>query len=569
MSAVSRRHQGSGYGPLILIGILAGTVAVFFFAALPTGEGWAGRAYDWSPQVSAERLRSMLWGESVWSTSHTTAAIWWIGTPLVAALIAWLVVVFLRPKKREIDAAAKYMGRGSQIAPLTKKAVTKKAAQLGIVDTRYPGVLLARHIPSGALLFQSFEDTCVDIRGPRAGKSTSRAIPAILQAPGSVLVTSNKPDLFQVCFKSRRKTGRVFLFDPQRICGDPGVPGVFFNPLATVKSIEGAQELAKVFDDATSPSDARRDAFFSPTGLTLVADYVFAAALSGQYVDAVFEWLNNHELTEPVEILTRHSQAGIAARAEATRTLTEKTRGGVFAEARRIVGFLESESLLGWLVPGEGKEEFVPADFAQSTNQTLFLLSQEGAGSAGPVIAALTKAVFNAAEKIAAGTGKGRLSLPLLAVLDEAANICKIKDLPDKFSHYGSKGILPMVLLQSYEQGEEVWGQFGMAKMWSAANVRIYGGNAVSSKFLGDLEKLVGTYEYKEPVISHGQGGKSTSYQSRTDSILSVSDLASVPGDRMIIIAGQSRPTLGRALPWYKDRALKRMVKDAESVSER
>lgn len=81
--------------------------------------------------------------------------------------------------------------------------------------------------------------------------------------------------------------------------------------------------------------------------------------------------------------------------------------------------------------------------------------------------------MFNAAENIAAETGTGRLPVPLLTVLDEAANICRAKDLPEKHSHYGSKGILPMVLLQSYEQGEGVWGQLGMAAIWSAANVRI------------------------------------------------------------------------------------------------
>ncbi|WP_051064444.1 type IV secretory system conjugative DNA transfer family protein [Acaricomes phytoseiuli] len=565
MSAVTRRRQNNT-GPLIGFLLVVVAAVVFFMAVLPLGEKWAGRGYENSPQSTLSVLYEMSSGVRPWTEANTWAVLLWFGLPLLAALTIWGAVALTRPQRREIDRAARYMGRGRQIEPLTRKAVAKKAARLGIPDTKYPGVLLARHIPSGALLFQSFEDTCVDIRGPRAGKSTSRAIPAILQALGAVLVTENKPELFQVCAKARRKTGQVFLFDPQRITGTGACPAMFFNPLSTVHCIEDAEALAKIFDDATSSVDARSDGYFAPAGLTVVADYLLAAALSGQYMDTVFQWVNSPLNQEPADILTRHGESGLAARVAETQKITDKTRGIIFSEARRIVGFLQSKSLLEWLTPGPGKKEFVPSEFAASTTDTLFLLSQEGSGTAGPVIAALTKAVFNAAEIVAAGTGTGRLPVPLLAVLDEAANICRIKDLPEKYSHYGSKGILPMVLLQSYEQGEEVWGRGGMAKMWSAANVRIYGGNAVSPQFLSDLEKLVGTYEYKEAVVSYGSQGKSTSYQTKTDSILSVSDLASVPGDRMIILAGQSRPTLAMSLPWYKDRALKKLVKSASKI---
>src|SRR5699024_4198865 len=98
----------------------------------------------------------------------------------------------------------------------------------------------------------------------------------------------------------------------------------------------------------------------------------------------------------------------------------------------------------------QGRIEFNPAKFVTST-ETLFLLSQEGSGSAGPVIAALTKDVFDAGETEASRHSTGRLPVPLLAVLDEAANICRIRTLPDTCSHNGTTGMLPMVLLQSYE----------------------------------------------------------------------------------------------------------------------
>ena len=41
----------------------------------------------------------------------------------------------------------------------------------------------------------------------------------------------------------------------------------------------------------------------------------------------------------------------------------------------------------------------------------------------------------------------GRLDPPMVAVLDEAANICKIADLPQLYSHLGSRGIIPVTIL--------------------------------------------------------------------------------------------------------------------------
>lgn len=561
MSALNRNHKNPAT-PAIVFLVVVGCLAVFFFGAFPAGEAAAGKPYEWTDAgTTLDRLTSLILGREVWTGAHTSAVVVWIGLPLLAVILFSAVLRLTGPKRREIDRAARFMGRGRQIEPLRKHSVKKKAKDLGVTGTLHPGILLARLVAGGERLYQSFEDTCVDIWGSRAGKSSTRAIPVILTAVGPVLATSNKPDLVNVCAKVRASVGKVWLFDPQGICG-AREPEVFFNPLVSVTTIEDARDVARIFEETTADADAKKDAFFNPAGLTLVTDLMFAAALAGRHMDQIFNWINRPNDDEPVQLLMDHGHGSIAGRVKETQGLTEKTRGGVYKEAARMVQFLESAGLIQWITPGQGRIEFNPAKFVTSTD-TLFLLSQEGSGSAGPIIAALTKAVFDAGETEAARHSTGRLPVPLLAVLDEAANICRIRTLPDKYSHYGSKGILPMVLLQSYEQGEEVWGEYGMAKMWSAANVRIYGGNAVSRKFLGDLEQLVGEYVYRESETSHGANGSTKSWRSHTESILSIADLASVPGDRMIILAGQSRATLARTLPWHKDRKLRRAVKNA------
>ena len=59
----------------------------------------------------------------------------------------------------------------------------------------------------------------------------------------------------------------------------------------------------------------------------------------------------------------------------------------------------------------------------------------------------------------------GRLDPPMVVMLDEAANICRIADLPDLYSHLGSRGMMPVTILQSYEQGETVWGEQGHGRL--------------------------------------------------------------------------------------------------------
>ena len=164
----------------------------------------------------------------------------------------------------------------------------------------------------------------------------------------------------------------------------------------------------------------------------------------------------------------------IAQNVDGIISAPDKQRGGVFGVARQMANCLTSSAVLKWVTPpeeGERREEFNARDFVRGRN-TLFLLSKEGAGTAGPLVTALTVAVVEAAEELAVALG-GRLCLPMVAMLDEAANVCRWRELPNLYSHYGSPGIVICTILQSWSQGVVVWGREGMRKLWSAANIKV------------------------------------------------------------------------------------------------
>ncbi len=195
------------------------------------------------------------------------------------------------------------------------------------------------------------------------------------------------------------------------------------------------------------------------------------------------------------------------------------------------------------------RPQFSPENFVRDGG-TLYSLSKEGKGTAGPLVTALTVAVVEPAEELAARSSGGRLPIPILGVLDEAANVCRWRELPNLYSHYGSRGIVLMTILQSWSQGVDVWGQSGMRELWSASNVKVYGGGVDEAEFLRDLSTVIGDYDKETSSVSYGKGHRQVSNQLRSERILDVADLAALPKGRAVVLASGARPTLIRTCPW-------------------
>ena len=145
---------------------------------------------------------------------------------------------------------------------------------------------------------------------------------------------------------------------------------------------------------------------------------------------------------------------------------------------------------------------------------------------------------------------KGRLSTPLMAVLDEAANVVRWSELPDVYSHYGSRGIVVSTFFQSYAQGVEAYGESGMNKLWSAANVRVAGSGLSEDKFLPFLSSLIGDRDVTKRTSSTQRGGRSTTTSVQRERIFEASDIAQLPRGRAIMTAS-GQPALLLALDHF------------------
>jgi type IV secretory pathway TraG/TraD family ATPase VirD4 len=468
------------------------------------------------------------------------------------------------------------------IASLTLEQVIAKAKRLSpslaatpaaLIRPGEAGIALGEHTPGRMLgrrrkrqiLYASLEDVVIAVMAPRAGKTTALTAPGILDAPGAVVATSNKPDVWTTTAAAREAKGTVFVFDPQAITHTPHT--WWWNPLTLTTTWEEAYRLADHFVSQIR-QDSRGEDFWAAAAQDLLTCFILAAACSGGSLADVQAWLSDVTSREPARILAQHGFHGAARSVAGRQAGAPETRDGVYETARTAASCLSDPQIMAWVTPSRTPRAALDVTRFPETTDTLYLLSKDGAGSAAPLVAGLTDQVLRAAVRAAEMRG-GRLDPPLLCVLDEAANICKISDLPQLYSHFGSRGILPITILQSYPQGARVWGEQGMAALWSAATIKVIGAGIDDAKLAEDLSRLVG--EHDVPVGSRTRDGSGiSSWQTSTQRrrILEPAQIRAIERGHALLFATGIPAAMIRLLPWYIGPHAAQLERDNTAATE-
>ena len=134
-------------------------------------------------------------------------------------------------------------------------------------------------------------------------------------------------------------------------------------------------------------------------------------------ITQVYLWGTEQVSRAPVEILTEHCYELQHEGLESTLKLADKQRDGIFGTAEKMVQCLKSRNTLRWVAPETGstvatdsRRQFSPR-LAQS-QETIYILSKEGAGSAAPLTTALTVAIAEAMEEWAERQGDPAVLVP-------------------------------------------------------------------------------------------------------------------------------------------------------------
>ncbi|MFJ8248482.1 TraM recognition domain-containing protein [Streptomyces sp. NPDC094466] len=542
----------------LLFGVLAVVVPLSHLAWLA---GNTAAYLGGTPTAPYQPTTALLHPERLWPEAGETSlliASRIVPVVLVVALGGAAALLWARYKNRN-GGRKKItdMATARDIEPLMAKAITDKARSLRPslkdskrIDAKDTGVLLGNLQGSQHEVRMGFEDVAVAIMAPRSGKTTSLAIPSMLNAPGPVLLTSNKAagDAFTAAYEARALAGVVWTMDPQQIAH--ARREMWWNPLATAKTLDGAGRLAGHFLAASVDASAQGD-FWSKAGSNILSQLLLAAALDERPITDIMQWLAFPADRTPLDVLRDHGFAAVAAQLKGTVEGPPETRDGIYETARQYAAALLNTEIAAWVTPQKDVAEFRPSEFVISSD-TLFLLSKDGGGGASALIAACADSVMRAATAQAERAG-GRLDPPMLAILDEAANVCKISDLPDLYSHLGSRGIIPITILQSYRQGQKVWGDAGMDAMWSASTVKVIGSGIDDPDFADKLSRLIGDHDVETTSTSHSESGKSTSVSMRQERILPADAIRALPKGTALCFATGMRAAMLDLRPWYRE----------------
>jgi len=554
--------------------IMSGNGAGVWIAVLA---GWSLVAVAWLAWLAAQIAAALVGGRVppfsehwVYTLVRGRTAQAWPGTPdalviatglilactaVVMAAVAWRIIARRIPQSGDPVAA---LARNPQISNLASAQAARTAIRLrpmlaGVSPRRISpneiGLLLGdllRPSGRGPALYASWEDTTIAVMAPRSGKTTTQAIPHILSAPGPVAATSVRSDLWTATSELRAELGTVWVFDPLRVTGSPRAWWV--DLLAGLRTKEAATRLAAHFV-LTVDDEHKRD-IWGPAAKDLLCSLFLAAATSGRTLREVDRWLGDAASPIPADLLERAGFNGLASSMRGMQNGAPETRDGIYQTARTGAACLNDEEILPWVTPPRDRPlpVFDPHRFAGSRD-TLYLITETGTAAA-PLIAAMADAVMRAGRRRAERSG-GRLDPPMTVILDEAANICRIADLPSQYSHVGGRGVIPVTILQSYEQGIAVWGEQGMAALWGAATKKLIGAGVDSPRLARDMATLIGQHDVPVQSVSYGDGRASVQVSLRRQDILEPADVRALQPGTALLFATGARAALIRLRPWY------------------
>ncbi|MER7397088.1 TraM recognition domain-containing protein [Streptomyces sp. NPDC000151] len=564
------RKSGAGADdilPWVIVAVAAFCFLAFFGAWIGGTLGAAVSGAGWHPPPFSLRSMADLVQQgpsALWPDAPAGAVIAGIVALFVLALA--LIVVVLMALRGRASRPKGLAGR-KELAALLPKEAAKKArslrpslARTAKLDPDDIGNLLGNLEPNGPELRSSYEDVELHLMAPRSGKSTGIAAPRALRARGPVVLTSNKADVYTVTKAERERIGTVWTFDPQGIAHTPRT--MWWDMLAEASTIEGAMRLAGHFVGAVNDDASKKDFWISAAQNTLTA-LLHAANRGQRQVTDLLGWLADPADRTPIDLLNDAQMPALAAQLQGTIQGAVETRDGIYETARQCVACLLDPRIVAWVTPDPRVAQFSPHRHALSRD-TLYLLSKDGGGSAAGVIAALADSVMRAGAMAAERQG-GRLDPPMTAVLDEAANVCRISDLPDLYSHFGSRGINVVTLLQSYRQGSRVWGEAGMDALWSAATIKLLGAGLDDADFVEKVSKLVGEHDVSTVSVSRSKDGRTRSTSYRQERVMPVDRIRALPKGTALLLATGIRPALIRLRPWYQEPGADRIQAAAQA----
>lgn len=444
--------------------------------------------------------------------------LWWSTTAMV--LGAWLAVATFVLRHVEPELARERLGRRAFDWRGSHPRAWGRHRDLRTGRATAHGFLLGR--VDGRPVYADEEAHVVVIAPTRAGKTTRCVIPWLLEHDGPAIVTSTNRDVIDAAGEARERRGRVWIFDPF------GAESMTWSPLAGCESWSGALRQAQWLADASSDGGSEIARYWRGEAAKLLAPLLHAAALGGHDMTSVLAWVDAQE-TRGVMTMLGDRQADAAR--EQLRSISEldpRNRGTTYMSAGSVLAayrYPEVQHLAG--------DDFTPGRFVASAADTLFLVAEDRHQQlVAPLLVALLAAVLH--EAIETGIfrdGPRRLKL----LLDEAANVAPLSELPRTMSQVAGHGVRVATVWQSLAQMRERYGR-GSDTIIANSTAKLYLGPITDDATRDHVVSLLGD-------LNDERGRRPR---------VGAAALQQLVGDRALLVAGARLPALVTLRPYWR-----------------
>ena len=156
---------------------------------------------------------------------------------------------------------------------------------------------------------------------------------------------------------------------------------------------------------------------------------------------------------------------------------------------------------------------------------------------------AFASAGVSCARRVSQTRPGGRLDPPLTFVLDEAANVAPLPDMPAMMSDGGGRGMSTWAFVQSFAQLRARWGRDGADSIWGASSIKLLLGGCTEADDLERISRVVGDHRVRRR--SHTSPG---GLMARAHS----STATSLERERILPVEALARIRVGKALLLYR-----------------
>lgn len=454
------------------------------------------------------------------------------------------------------------VGRAGSTVAMRRQATTVRPSfrlltwwERLFVGTAECAVLLCR---AGLLrVWSSIEDVVMVFGAPRSGK-TGWLAARVIDAPGAVLVTSTRPDLYEVTAALRRRRGPVYVFNAVGLGGAKMRSTLTFDPTTGCADPVFARERATDLLSVSSGGGEDR-AFWQEQAVRVLTALLHAAALGRRGMVDVQAWVADpdHHGPEVMKLLDKSTQVAFSTDVQQFVGTNQKTRTSITSTIMPALGWLMNPAAVAAATPSS--QSLDVEDLLQSRG-TIYLLGAPDTPSA-PLIAALTGYIAREARRLAAAKPGGRLDPPLLLALDEAALVAP--PLDDWTADMGGRGVTIIAAFQSRAQMLDRWGQHGTAKILNnTGSVMVFGGTKDKadldfwSHLAGDRDEVVATFDERGAVKTRSV---------RKTPTIAPAQMANLVKARVIVFRRGMPPVVGKARMAWRRRDVREAARNPVS----